>query len=621
MTATYAPTSTSVSTPDPVDILRDVRVPTHRYYASDLPVFPAYATVHAKAAGLPSARFVHERPRQGAPFAPAVFATVDPSALRPFLTEEEWRAVSVITDLSIFERRVLLPDWRARLKTATDRVASTRLSTEQIRQLEVGGYLSAPPSGAPPPPGPCPVFAVNKTDGTLRMIWNGVPFNEVCHPPPPTHILPLEEQLRMLLHPEVLYYVSWDFRTWFCQIIVATAIATWFSTRTPDGRILLVNGVPMGWAWACAIAHALTLAFTRALLADLGAEDGEIASCHCIDNTVFAVRSTLFTAQQILVALRRCARRYGIVIKESSIEHGLQVDWLCYRLDAATHTACFKDAYVRKLRTTAQLAAHASRRQWALVEVWAIAGLAIFSVYAARIPLTVLQDVVRWLGAHTPDSEDRAAWHRATLFPHWLQLRRTLSMLAGCTVRPPPQPSTRLLAWCISDAAWSPQQLRYNAFVSFTAAATRLVVFRCRSTDIAARELCAANAGLAVPRPTGPGLVVMYGDNTVACAALRRGWALWSQSSVDLLQPAHAQREAEGVVVEVRQVRSDVCFPDAWTRPHADQHEGTWTWPRTCAHPFAAGVVCTCVQAHLRATGAPMEHLERWLASTAPPAR
>ena len=598
-----------------MDVLRDARVPTHHFYMSDVPAFPAYAAHHAKAAGLPGARFVHERPHAGAPFADAVFATVDPSVLRPYMTTDEWEKVRVITDPDAFASAVLLPDWKERLAAAEATVAAARLGAEQMLELKRRGYLTTPPKGSRRAPLPCVVFAVNKADGTLRLIWNGIPLNDICHPPPHTDIHPLEDQLRVLLHEGVRYFVAWDFRTWFCQLIVASTLCHWFATRGPDGAVLWLSGVPMGWAWACYVAHTLTIAFTRAVLLELGAHEGDIHCEHCIDNTVFAVLTDRFTEEQVVLTMRRCATRFGIQVKESSIESGRQVDWLCYRLDAETHTARFKDAYVEKLKNAAATVACAHTRDWALVEVWAVAGLAIFSAYAARRPLTILRDVVDWLGAHTPDANDRAAWSRVTVFPHWLQLRRVLRGLAGHTTRPPPQPSTRLLAWIISDAAWSPTDLRYNATVTFTSAQTQLVVYRCHAREIAARELCAATWGLALPRPQGPGSVVVFGDNVVACAALRRGWALWSPTSVTHLEPEHARREAEGTYVTVTQVPSAVCFADAWTRPFQGIREGTWSWPRTCTHPFAAGAVCTCVQAQLRATGAPMERLERWALS------
>lgn len=573
--------------------------------------------MQAKNAGLPAARYTRDPPREGAPFADACFATVDPCALRPYLTEEEWKAVQVITDAAAFEQRVLLPDWQRRLNDARKRVSRTRLTQQQVNELQQRGYLRQPTDADGRVPIPCAIFAVNKTDGTLRMIWNGIPLNDICHPPPPTNIRPLHEQLQRLLHPAVKYFVAFDFRTWFCQLIVALAVQCWFATVVGEGEVWLVNGVPMGWAWACAVAHALTLGFTRALLVELGLEDGDVVAEHCIDNTIFAVKTDRIAADAIVAALRTVAARFGIRVKESSVETGATVDWLCYRLDADTHTARFKDPYVEKLKRSAAVVAHASGRQWRLVDVWAIAGLAIFSVYAARQPLTVLRETVAWLGAHAPAADDRAAWATVvTQPPPWAEMRRALRALGAGVWHPPPQPSKNLLAWGISDAAWSPRERRMNALVFFTPLTTTLVVFSCASTDIAARELCAGNAMLALlPPPQSPGRVVLYGDNTVACTALRRGWALWApETSAATLEPAHREREAAGVQLEVIQVPSASCFPDAWTRPFPGLLEGVWTWPRSCAHSFSAGNVCECIQQSLRATGAPMERLERWVA-------
>ena len=610
--------------PCPTCILRDAPVPLSVGYDSTLPGWPGYTSSLSKQAGLPpgSSRLIRRRPPPDAQIARAVFETLDPAVLRPWMLEAEWEIVGTITDPQKFRRDVLLDDFAALLPAARPSPGAQRSQANLFRKLEEAGYLvrlGAPTAGEPPPsppPLPCGVFLVPKSDGlTWRMIWNGIEFNAVCAAPPHTPIRPLEEQLRVLLDERVHSFLAFDFQTWFCQLQVHAEIKEWFATRGPDGNWFLVRGVPMGWAWACSIAHTLTMAFTRAVCESAGLTIGvDLVVEHCIDNTIFGVIAKVDPKALYDDHVRPTAARFGIVLKDSATEHGPTVDWLCYKLSAESHRAEFKDAYVGKLRQAqAQCRRPDHRKSWSLAEVWSLAGLAVFSAYAARSPLTQHRPLIEWLAASVP--QDHAEWsvgRTAKDFAAvWRVLWDALSRLTGVQITPPPPIRGPVLAWSVSDAALSSRREELNVNITFTPAGTTLCVYPCAADAIAERELCAALAGQP-QRHRDAGLVVMFGDNTTANAALRRGWALWSAES-ERLEEITEGMEAAGVCRLVYYVPTDKCIADAWTRPFEGRKTGVFHQRRTCDHPFEVGRICTCVEQWLRDTGAPSERLDAWL--------
>ena len=144
------------------------------------------------------------------------------------------------------------------------------------------------------------------------------------------HILPYSLMLAILLEPGVLSYACYDFRTWFLQITVVTEVAEHFACRFPNGEIFRVCGVPMGWSWACAIAQALTQAFARAVIAELGSTRRQVTLAFCIDNTIWAIRDACVEPAAIMAAVTRVAAGFGIRLKDSATELGASVDWLPY---------------------------------------------------------------------------------------------------------------------------------------------------------------------------------------------------------------------------------------------------------------------------------------------------
>jgi len=428
------------------------------------------------------------------------------------------------------------------------------------------------------------------------MIWNGVPFNALCVKSPELTITAYHRMLALMLEPDVHSFLCFDFRTWFVQIQVTEEVAGFFACRFPQGDLYTVAGVPMGWTWACAIAHALTQAFARLVMSEMGLTRAQVTMEFCIDNTIFAIRDKNVSASELWAAVLRTAARLGIVLKESATEMGTEVDWLPYRLSLRSRSATFKASYREKLMA---LRATAQQDSAELLAVWRAVGLLLFSLYAARVPFTRARDILRWLGAHAPSPEDKEAWLTPVRFPLWDLVHSLLDELCAMVIKPPPLPSSRCDAWFVSDSAGG--HGGNNVFILFSRTTTSLCVWPRRDEDIASSELRAHIAGAvaALEFVSVGSTLVGFGDNVVALSAQRRGYALWANASLaDETEGLARRLEAHRVYLASPYVPSAACLADVWTR---GAKSGRTSWP-ACAvgHALQPGVLCGCAEKNLR---------------------
>lgn len=612
---------------DDKDLLRDCQVPTFLAYssASTSPTLPGYATAFALEAGLPRARTVRSGPLPpAARFAPAVICTVSSETLRPFMPPADWEVVRVLSDPIAFESEVLRPGWRSEAERLRAEGQQTcRLGKVLVTDLVNKGYLRPLPEGTEPVV-PCVVFAVIKSDGvSLRMIWNGVRFNLICNPPPRFTITPMPEMLRRLLTPNTRYIVAWDFTTWFVELRVHPALAGMFTTVI-DGVVYAVEGVPMGWAWACAIAQAITAAVTRATMQRLGLTTDDVTAEHCIDNGIVAITSDKVTPDQWIAALRKVAADHGVHLKESSIDIATpsqpEVDWLLYTLNIVQGSARFKDQYISRLRDAQRRVRQAWRKAPpTLVEIWSVAGLVIFSMYAARKPLYHLRTLVSWLGGNAPPVDRPEAWQTTPSFPYARMLWDALNVLAPIVINPPVSPSSDVRMWAITDASGA--QYGNSVLLLRSATQTILHVYRRKYEGIADSELCPVVRVMhAAARGVG-GSLVLYTDNEVTRAVASRG------SSVTAPEPlagnlvvASGELEVARTFVSINRVDTLRCVADAWTRLGRDGKPvppQSHVWRRTCNHPWLY-TFCKCIIEQFASTGVDLGVLHRWMADPPP---
>lgn len=235
----------------------------------------------------------------------------------PWIDPSRRSSVECILSFRSFRRHVLLPTAHGILcHSRTTRRPS--IPHELQRQLISFGYLKPP---AHTILCSCPIFAVPKSDGNLRLIWDGRPLNSQCQPPPSFHFIPLSSQLSHLLSGNIRRYLTFDFSTFFIQLTPHHKVASYFGTRLFDSSEWVVAGLPMGFTWAPFIAQSTSEGFANKLSHGLDC----ILTMMYIDNGISAISAeSEDLADQRLLAhrthLESCAKDCGIVLKQSAIE-------------------------------------------------------------------------------------------------------------------------------------------------------------------------------------------------------------------------------------------------------------------------------------------------------------
>lgn len=557
-------------------------------------------------------RNADKRRKERALFAVSAIETLKPEILKQWLSLEHWATVEVIVDIRAFQERVLGGDAQAGTGDhvkVEDEEKTSRISRLHREDLCAKGYLRRIHSAYMC----CTIFSVWKSDGvSLRLIWNGVPFNARCKRPPPFTITNYRDMLAKLLAPEVYAYICFDFQTWFAQIAPHREVARYFATKI--GRTVWgLTGIPMGWSWACVIAQYLTQAFARAVLSRLKLERSEVVVEFCIDNTIIAFRRIqgrpAVSSEELLEVMRvvqTVADEMNIRIKASATEIGERVEWLPYVLDAGSKRAHFKTSFKEKLeacRSEAQVRAQRGA-PCALIEVWRTVGLVLFALYAAMLPLSRLRNSIRWMASVARSVESDREWLTQTRsFEYWEEVRSAADAAAQTAeegIRPPPlreDVETKIRAWFVSDAATSGN----CSFVSFS---PEQVTVRSWTAPLGARietlELEAHLRALShvMQQAEGPGLFLGYGDNVVALAAQRRGYSM--------IAPTHLAAQVEvcaealrsrGQMLLAPYVESKACLADVWTR-RAEPVDRTF--PACVSCPYVPGAPCECTLRQLR---------------------
>ena len=583
------------------------------------PQLPGYARFMAKAAGLPQMPG-GDGPGGGAQadmadadFADSAVATVDLTVLRDWCTEEEWRrVVRPFTDSAAFEQEVLLPDWRRVAAEARQQVREPRFTAKQIAQLFDKRYVERERH----PGFVCTIFAVWKSDGiTLRLIWNGQWFNIACHRPPPFTITKLPRMLAKLTSKHIRCYMCFDFQTWFVQLRVPPGVARFFCTILRGGRVVRLNGVPMGAAWACVLAHTLTVAFTRAVLKecrDRGVPEPAVAE-FCIDNTIYGLADAAHAAP-LREIVESVAARFNIQLKASAWEVGAEVDWLVYRLRAGQRPL-WKDSFKETLR---RVVTSAPRMDLTVLAAWQVMGVVGFATYAACLPHTLLRRVTLWAAAAVPRT-DREWLAPAAGFPRDV-LVKLAEALQIHPIRPPGLAARRWGAWFITDASTSGDAA--SVVVVGERLYLRVEAVPEEYERIEARELHMHLRATEQVLDLGvqDAHVLGYGDNTTALSAQRKGAALWAPPRLEnYLVEVHGLLKARTLTLIAPHVSTHACVPDAWTRRPGTRRDEVFACSAGCAHE--PGTLCGPMQRALEGwlpDGEPFPQLATWLAVQRP---
>ena len=563
---------------------------------------PDYARFVSARSGMPKFEGVstvpvelgEEKDMSKADFADSAVATVKLKDFRPWITDEEWQeVVEPFTDAEVWLRKVLSEDWEDHAVKSHATCREPRLTVRQQQQLFEKGYVRRVRRGR----FWCTVFAVWKSDGvTIRLIWNGKAFNAACRPPPSFSITPLPGMLRRLLHPDVAAFLAYDATTWFLQFDIEDGIAQYFGTKLWGGRQVALRGVPMGAAWACALAQTMTIALARAVEERLRKKDVRpVAWEFCIDNTIVALRDGSEVAV-VKEVVREVAGDLHVVLKESAFDEGDEVDWLVYRLSASRRRAMFKEAFIDKLRKAVVNVERWYKEGGTVHDAWTAGGLVMFVRFAASTSMKQLGPLMRWMASNTPST--LAGWAATADGMPWEVVVRVLRGAADKTeVHPPPSPVEVVRAWFVTDASTTGS----NAIVLVVGNRLTLEVYPCEGRPrIEARELHAHVRAcvMAVAAGAQDGYVVGYGDNVVALVAQRRGHAVWADDSLaQAVETTRSVMDRRRLVLVAPYVATDRCLADVWTRVPGLSIQREWV----CSgqHVHAPGVLCKGMEAEL----------------------
>lgn len=124
----------------------------------------------------------------------------------------------------------------------------------------------------------CKYFAVMKSNGLARTIFNGRSFGRYMDPPMPINLPSIAEMLRVLSHftkDKKIYCTVGDFRHYFHQFSLLDSIAQYFTLATEEVKgaplkFFRWNRLPMGWQNSPVIAQSCGLAMILDTLARLG---------------------------------------------------------------------------------------------------------------------------------------------------------------------------------------------------------------------------------------------------------------------------------------------------------------------------------------------------------------
>jgi hypothetical protein len=181
-------------------------------------------------------------------------------------------------------------------------------------------------------------FAILKTNGLARAIFNGKRFSNLCQPPPPTklpditRVLRAMERLAMDSRPAL---IVGDLKHCFHQYGLNPEIAKFFGLRTALGDFLW-RTLPMGFSYSPWVAQCIgfTLMMETLRLCGydvskyIGEEDPpeyvaiydadgklEVVAALWYDNVMFFVRDAS-RASKVKSTFQRLCNRYHIVLKE-----------------------------------------------------------------------------------------------------------------------------------------------------------------------------------------------------------------------------------------------------------------------------------------------------------------
>ena len=549
------------------------------------------ATAHSIHTPMPKSSSSRHSSKQILPLPEPVAETVSvqkiADALDPVEDADILQTLSTVLSMESLRTHVLRPDYRG------DLTRRLRVPTERIRELRLKRYIVRIRGKIPDHSFACTLFWVPKSDGkTDRTIFKGNPLNDRCNRPHPTRFTALPVMLERLTDPEVDWYLSYDFSTWFIELKLPDEVAMLFVVRLRDGSVWRVVGVPMGWTWAPTLAQSITIGLIRLTLRRLSqpAREAIHTAYGYLDNVVFALRDRKY-AKEVDEVWRQVLKDFGVVLKESDCESSSIIDWLGAVITAGMRQATFRPRFQEKvadLEGMLRAGRIESTRSW-----WRVIALAVHIRWVRQQSLTDLIEPLRWLSRTAKELYKGTVRWSSTIQP-WssvqpAMLRAFEDVKKQFIIR---AVCPRVVAYGQSDAA-------STGFMAFIVRLPGGMVTCVRagkcddSTHINVSEFRAAAVGIlwTLRRPTLPeGMIDWKVDNTTAESWLQRRWSSeWHLNR--LIAELHEQQVTTKTRIMISRVDGKDCVPDLLTRCAAGKE--------ICRAPdvysYSFKVLCTCV--------------------------
>ena len=465
-----------------------------------------------------------------ATFNPPQVETVRLPLVRAAATPADAWLIDTVSSLEAFQRNVLLPaDQRPQIPPEPQ--PSCRMPHIHVAELIRTRYIRPRVHGVRNlPPVVCRIFSVPRSDGRLRLIWDGRRLNLICIRPPPVDLPRMADDMRDAGAAESTHAVVWDFTSWFVQLAPHPDIAaTYFVTRDAHGALHVLAGIPMGFSWAPAVAQAVSRTFVAEVIRRLAAEGINVTSSSVyIDNcrVLLSQAAHVPRARAIVEAL---AGEWNTIIKPSSWETGTSFEWRGLVTDLSTHTYKFKDSFIAKIRA-AIAAADDAKWELSKTDTFALISCIIYTMWVREEPLAHIIDAMRCLSRRAGDGQPPEHVARVPK-----AAAEQISRVAATLADPRPMPTRKSRdpsRVCVgaSDAAGPADDgsSRARAFAFHSSSRMVIQVAPISDGDIFIEELRAMTEG--VCEAAKDASVVDWGcDNLRALYTVDRGWsAMWT---------------------------------------------------------------------------------------------
>lgn len=520
-------------------------------------------------------------------FNPPAVETLQWDTVLPWIAEDRRQIVRAILDRHLWDRTVLLPDViRLRRNNFCDgHIRSAPLPPAAQEELIHVGYVL---QGANVLHG-CPIFAVRRPDGRLRLIWDGRSLNDICHQPPSFAFTPIHKQLETLLAPKVQGYFVFDFKSWFVQLKPTEYVGRWFGTRLHRGRGWVLSGLPMGFSWAPVIAQSTSEGILTEIQRRIAATcEFETSGFVYIDNGILAISGATdlqLALDTVETVVRQVCQEAGAVIKDGSVTKGPLVEWIGLELDASFSSYRLKPAFVEKFAglVSATSPTGSTVRQW-----YSVLSSTVYAYWVTQQPLARIAPVIRWMGdlGATVETE-HLSWGSLVEGPTPYTLESLTSARERIVqnawhVLPPQFGQLPLAAVGVSDAS-----TEARAYAFHTAGRMVAIATPAPSPDIFRSELVAMIEGMEhlldeVPSRSS---IEWHGDNSGGICCLRRGLSRrWDVNGMILRH--WERRMGQGVAASIQYVPTAENLVDQLTRGVSGLR-----WERT-ACPLHPSTLC-----------------------------